>query len=184
MAVTAALSIPFGWLLSYAAALPFYLGLFFFVLFGLLIGALAYRLAHPGCPYAASALVAGTTLIVLACWGTSLYKEAADLPHDLASRAVRQTGNLGERTSADYQADVARQVRAYLRAHYRPGGTLGYLRWVATSGVIPAEALSDFPRELSVGQRRASWMVRVVLSLTLLSFGVGSQTLVLREPQT
>src|SRR3990172_853649 len=61
-------SLPLAWLLSYAAMLPFYLGLFFFMLFGLVIGAVAFRVAAPGRPYHRFAVLAGTTLIVGVCW--------------------------------------------------------------------------------------------------------------------
>ena len=42
-----AVTLPVAWLLSFAGTLPFFLGVFFFALFGLLIGAVIYRVAAP-----------------------------------------------------------------------------------------------------------------------------------------
>src|SRR3989304_7721151 len=80
-------SLPFAWLLSFAAALPFYLGFFFFLLFGLVIGAVAFRIAAPGRPYGRFAVLAGTTLIVGVCWTTALVKERTGFPADLPAAA-------------------------------------------------------------------------------------------------
>jgi hypothetical protein len=71
-------------------------------------------------------------------------------------------------------------VRVYLREHYRPGGTIGYVRWALTSGEIPKGSLKDVRMKLGQSQRRYSWAIRVVLSLGLFAFGIGSQTWPLR----
>ncbi|MBN1489250.1 MAG: hypothetical protein JXA69_04975, partial [Phycisphaerae bacterium] len=46
-----ALGLPFAWLLAVLAFLPFYLGLFFFTLIGLLIGAVQFRVGKPAVPW-------------------------------------------------------------------------------------------------------------------------------------
>ena len=173
--VGAAIAWPTGWLLSYAAALPFLLGLFFYALFGLVIGAVVHRVSSGGRRGLSG--VVGTTLIVAAGWGTSLAQEAADFPVDMASRAVRQSNDLGERSRTEFERAVEDEVRQFLRDEHGSAGLLGYVRWVTATGSIPAGVLPSVTIRLEVGQRQVWWLVRVVLSLMLFAFGVGSQTL-------
>ena len=67
--VAAVVSLPLAVVLSWAAMLPFMLGAFFFMLFGLLIGAVVFRIARPGRPYSMLTVLTGTTLLVLVCGG-------------------------------------------------------------------------------------------------------------------
>ena len=69
-------SLPLAWLLSYAAFLMFFLGLFFFALFGLLIGAVVYRVAFGNQPYSRTTVLLGTTILVAVPWTFSIVKEA------------------------------------------------------------------------------------------------------------
>jgi hypothetical protein len=175
-------SLPFAWLLSYAAALPFYLGLFFFMLFGLVIGAVTYRLAAPGKPYGRFTVLAGTTLIVGVCWTTSLVKESTDFPVDLAADAVGRTRDIGGRSAEEYRATVAREVRGFLSDHYPPGGVVGYVRWILLSGELKKGEIASFDQTLRRTPARLGWAIRVVLSIGLLGFAVGSQTFPLGRP--
>lgn len=172
-------SLPFAWILSYAAALPYFIGLFFFALFGLVIGAVAHRVAAPARPFRSSILVVGTTCIVLTTWTLSMVKEAKDFPKDMVKQA-EATHDIGDRTIAQFRAEVASNVRGFLRERYPPGGTMGYVRWVLTNGQIQRGELAAVDRTLGVGQSGFWWALRVVLSAALLAFGVGSQTLALR----
>lgn len=172
-------SLPFAWILSYAAALPYFIGLFFFALFGLVIGAVAHRVAAPARPYRPSILIVGTACIVLTTWTLTVVKEAMDFPKDMVKQA-EATRDLGGRTIAQFRAEVESDVRGFLRDRYPPGGTPGYIRWVLTNGQIQRGELAAVGRTLGVPQSGFWWAVRVVLSLALLAFGVGSQTLALR----
>ena len=175
-------SLPFAWLLSYAAALPFYLGLFFFMLFGLLIGAVTYRLAAPGRPYGRFAVLAGTTLIVGVCWTTSLVKESRDFPADLAADAEGRTRYIGQRSAAEYRTAVADEVRGFLSERYPPGGVVGYVRWILLSGEMKKGDIPSFDQALRRTPAGFGWAIRVVLSIGLLGFAVWSQTFALSRP--
>ena len=179
----AVVSLPFAWLLSYAAMLPFFIGLFFFVLFGLIIGAVIHRVAAPKRPYARPPLLIGTVIVVMFGWSFSLIKEARDFPMDRAHYVAEKTGHLGGRTVGEFHEAVATQLRQYLREHYPPGGTVGYMHWALTSGEIPKGSLEDVRMKLGQPQRRYAWAIRVVLSLGLFAFGIGSQTWALRLAQ-
>lgn len=170
-------SLPFAWLLSYAAMLPFYIGLFFFMLFGLVIGAVTFRIAAPGRPYGRFAVLAGTTLIVGVCWTASIVKESRDFPADIAVDAVRRTRDIGRRSAEDYRKAVMEEVRTFIRERHPPGGVLGYVRWMLLEGELKKGAIPSFDQTLRRSPARLGWAVRVVLSIALLGFAVGSQTL-------
>jgi hypothetical protein len=54
------------------------------------------------------------------------------------------------------------------------------MRWASTSGEIRRGELEDVSLTLTAPQSGYAWIIRVILSLALLAFGVGSQTLPLR----
>jgi hypothetical protein len=178
--VGCALSLPLGWLLSYAATLPFFLGLFFFMLFGLVIGAAMHRAASPGRPHGSIALTIGTTIVVLGCWGFALFQESRDFPVDMANLAAARTRDIGDRTIETFRADFSRDVRRHLRDRYPPGGTFGYVRWALTDGALRRGDIDGLKSTLRARQTKWSWAIRAVLSIALLAFGVGSQTFPLR----
>jgi hypothetical protein len=170
--------------LSYAATLLFFLGLFFFALFGLVIGAVMHRVASRGRPYGRPALLVGTTVVVLVCWLVSIVNESRDFPNDMAAQAMK-TRYIGEQTATEFRAAIAADVRRLLNERYPPGGTLGYVRWVLTNGELKKGEIGGVKRVLKPRHRGFTWGVRVVLSIALLAFGIGSQTLTLkleREP--
>ena len=178
-------SLPLAWLLSYAAFLMFFLGLFFFALFGLLIGAVVYRVAFGNQPYSRTTVLLGTTILVAVPWTFSIVKEAHDFPGDMGRRVVNDVSlDLGQRSTAEYRAVVADEVRFFLQTNHGSSTTLGYIRWVVASGEIPSGALASVERPLRTGQYGMWWVVRVVLSIALLAFGIGSQTFSLRQAKT
>lgn len=173
-----------GVLFSYVAFLMAYLGLFFYALFGLLIGAMTWRIAAPGAPYSRGAVTAATTLIV----GTSLVVswafEIYGLPHDVARQAVEKLRELPEgQTKQQYMAGVEARVRDVLAERYPPGGATGYVRWIMDTGRFDKGTFNGVDTVLSRTQRRYVWLVRVGLSVLLLSFGVAAMTLPLASPR-
>lgn len=180
VAIALILVMPLAWVLSYAATLPFMLGPFFFALFGLVFGAVMHRIASPGRPYNSRVLVVGTTIVVLLIWCISITFESRDFPSEMAAQATTRTQPLGDRTVTEFQADVAEDVRQFLRDKYPPGGPIGYIRWIVGDGEIASGELEGIARTLKPLQSGASWTVRVVLSVALLAFGIASQTMALR----
>lgn len=180
-----AVSLPLSWLLSYAGALMFYLGLFFFALFGLIIGAATFRVACVARPYRRKHVIAGTTLLVLVPWSLSMLKEGRDFADDVAARTVHEKSlDLKGNTVAQHRKIVTSDVRAYLREHYPPGGVRGYMRWVVVDGKISRTDVSSLAKNWHHGQTGFVWVIRVVLSLALLTFGVATQTLPMRAKAT
>ena len=178
--IGALLSLPVAWLLSYAATLPFFLGPFFFALFGLMIGASMHRIAAVRRPYSSSALVVGTTFVVALLWCVSIVKESRDFPREIAAQAASHHRTLDGRTIDEFHAMVSDDVRRFLREAYAPGGTIGYIRWALTRGEFKPGQVEGITRTVRPRQSRFVWGARVVLSIALLGFGIGSQTLPLR----
>ncbi|MFQ5463448.1 MAG: hypothetical protein ACE5E5_12595 [Phycisphaerae bacterium] len=186
LGVVAALIVaaPLSWLLALAANLPFFLGLFFFALFGLMIGAVCFRVAHATQPYARGTVLVGTTLIILATWGGSIWFEAQSFGMDMAREALAVPGLILKGTTANaYRTQIDTDVQSFLSEHYPPGGTIGYIRWVMSSGKIPDGMLASVKQGLRTNQAGWWWIGRVTISIALLAFGVGSQVFPLREPR-
>lgn len=174
-------SLPFAWLLSYAAALPFFIGMFFFALFGLVIGAAIFRIAIVSAPYPSRSLVIGTTLVVLVAWTITIVKECRDFPVEIAIKVGMQTRDIGTRSLGEFQIMVADQVRQFLRDQYSPGGIIGYIHWVLTDGHLQVGDIESLRRTISAPQSKFWWAIRAALSIGLLAFGIGSQTLSLKK---
>lgn len=174
---------PLSWLLAFAATLPFFIGLFFFALFGLVIGATVHRVASPGRPYARGTLWAGTIILVIGGWLVSICVEGRTLPMDFARDVPDWTRNLHGKTRSQFVEDVADRIRSNLRENYAPGGTLGYVRWVVTSGEFPKGSIDGVKRTLRVSQRKGWWIMRALFSIGLFWFGVSTQTFLLRLPR-
>jgi hypothetical protein len=172
-------SIPLAWLLSYAGALPYFLGVFFFLLFGIVLGATMHRVASPGRPYRLAALVAGTTIVVVVGWAGAVVIEGLEFPTDMGMKATRTSRRIPDVHA--YRADVAKEVRRFLHTEHPPGGPLGYVRWIVTDGEIAKGQLPSVTQTLRRNPRKAWWAVQMVLALGLFAFGVGSQTLPLRS---
>ncbi len=157
--------------------------MFFFALFGLVIGAVVHRVASPGRPYARGTVWAGTITLVVSGWLVSICVEARSLPMDLARNVPDWTLNLHGQKRSQFVQDVADRIRSHLRGNYPPGGTIGYVRWVVTSGELPKGSIEGVKRRLRVPQRKGWWMTRVLLSIGLFSFGISSQILLLLLPR-
>jgi hypothetical protein len=176
--------IPAGWLLAYLAVLPFFLGLFFFLLFGLLVGAIMYRSGKSAAPLPRNAVRAVGILTVLLVWGTGLFVEYAGLSEQIAKRV--RTGLIESLDDDEYRRLITK-TDAYLDTvfaeQYPPGGIAGYVRW------ITSDAKVEVPRVYGPGEHQyvpiqsgANWVIRVVTSLALLMFSILSQELGLADP--
>ncbi len=177
-------SLPFGWLLATAAMLPFYLGLFFFALFGLVIGAVLFRVARPAVPIARPPLIVGGMVTVVATLAVSIVVEHQNLFGD-AVRKVRESYRmLTEEELARIEVDTPAEVREYLARHYPPGGPVGYLRWARQSGRMELQR-TPHGRTITflLRQRPLGWTLRVTICAGLLTFGVMSQVLTLANPR-
>ncbi len=180
-AAGAAVAVPMGWLLAHAAMLVFYLGLFFFALFGLLIGAVEFRIARPVAPLARSSLLVVGLLTVLWTWLVAMAFEYHNLTSDVRTFVWNTFRTIDAEAAQQIDALPAR-LQENLRRSYPPGGLIGYMRWAARSGRMEVGKLpNNRPIEFRLRQGPRGWSLRVALCAGLLTFGVLSQVLSLAD---
>ncbi len=173
-------------LLTWALALLFMLGLFFFMLFGLLIGACMYRAGRSAMPMRRRTVVLITLGAALAGWGVAVSKECLEFPRDFAFRVIDKRKYDGRNRiyipPVEHGVEqVTQQVRAFAAAHllehYPPGGVIGYVRYMSSGDAI-AMNLPGQPRTITVPPPALPWVwwTRVLLSLPLLFLTIYSVT--------
>lgn len=184
--------IPAGVILAYLAPMPFYLGLFFFLVFGLVIGAIMFRFGRGAVPVRPLTLNLIGSVVVLLTWGTTLVTEYATF----SGLVARQTETaLFRRLTPQQRAEVVAKSHTHVMSQLlgRPyeGGAADwlagfpkYLRWIARDGTMECPRTVD-PSTFTfkASQRRTSWAFRVVVSMALLAFAVLSQYRLLAQPQ-
>ena len=173
-------------LLSVALSLPFFLGLFFFMLFGLVIGAVMFRLANPHRPVAKSGIIVSTAIVSLICWAVALYGECVEFPEDFVNRAVKSSELYIPDNAYNEVCDQLDEfIVDYLKTNYPPGGVWGYLKMTAVGDPIKID-IPNQPKIVTLKPRVApvSWWIRVVLSLVLLYIAVYAVTCDLAQAES
>lgn len=175
------LALAASWLLAILAFLPGELGLFFFLLLGLLIGAAMYRVGRPAAPLPRPQLLLAGLSVALVLWLSVLALEYRSLP-ELAFKVVRGTIKtpLAPEQRERMQTAIRLDIQAQLKLRYRPGGLIGYAQWAARSGQIVVPRVIDSSTvSFRLSQRRWRWITRVVLSLIFACGAILSQVLAL-----
>jgi hypothetical protein len=174
---------PLAILLSQLGLLFMFLGLFFFILFGLLIGAVMYRLGAPRRPILRTRLIAGGTAVAVFAWGLGLYVEARSLPGKVGVRVLAQTHHLPVDLSRDQALrNIKDQVQEYLRTHHLTSGLVGYVHWMVAGDPIAIGVTPDAePVEYPTLQSPVGFAVRLILSLGLILAAILSQILSLQK---
>lgn len=169
VAIGAIVSLALGWtLLSWALALPFMLGVFFFMLFGLFVGAAMFRVASGYVPVKRRTIVTASIVVAVIGWLTSLAKEGVDYPHDFVKHAQKRVhvpdveGGL-EQVRSELYAFINNE----LSTKYPPGGVLGYFRLAATGQSVTIDDLpTRQPRPVVISRRVSApvWWIRNFLA--------------------
>lgn len=177
-------ALPIGWLLATAALLPFYLGIFFFALFGLILGAVMFRIGLPAAPIAKPALYVGGALVIVVAWVLAMCVEYQHLYPDAVRFVKESHRSLTAEQITQIEIDTPARVREGLVLQgSRRGGVIGYMCWAARSGRMPvATTPHGHPIVFELRQRPLGWVIRVVVSIALLTFGVLSQISALSAP--
>ncbi len=180
-----AVAVPVSVILSYAGLLPMYLGPFFFLLFGLSVGAAIFRVARHVQPAPKLLVIACPTLVILATFLATMTLEYKQLgPHAAAMTAKRTRALPPDVSLIDFQAAVSVAAERQIADNYPPGGVFGYLRWAATNGRMVLESERARPPFVTyvLSQSNIGFTLRVLFSLILLAGGIFSQVLPLRKP--
>jgi hypothetical protein len=163
-------------LLSAGLSLPFMLGLFFFMLFGLIVGAVMFRFGDTARPIAKSKVVMATALVSIACWAVALGKECVEFPADFVEKALRQV-YIPPDGYDQVKGELESFITEYLKREYPPGGAIGYLRLAAAGKPIEVNIESQ-PKTVTVKPMTAAWVwwTRTVLSVVLFYLAAYSVT--------
>jgi len=170
-------------LLSFALSLVAMLGLFFFMLFGLIIGATMYRVGDKTKLVARNKALSATVMVTLVCWSIAIVREAVDYPSDFAAAAI-ENPHIRKRGKVDeVRAEFDAFIRDYLATEYPPGGIWGYFKMTASGKPIEFDAASQV-KTVWIKPRVQVWVwfTRGILSLVLLFFGIWSQVSLLTKP--
>jgi len=179
------LGLPAGWLLAYLGMLPMLLGLFFYLLFGLLIGAVMVRVGRRAAPVAKTGLWLIAVFVAVLVWTTSLVTEYWEFPRSTNDQVRKTFVRSFTKSELEHLREQTHHyVLSELQSHYRPGGFLGYLRWAATQGTMECpRVFEDSTENIQLPQRRVAWLIRVLLGLIFLVGTVVVQTLELTRAQ-
>ncbi len=191
-------ALPVGWLLATLVLLPFFLGLFFCMLLGLLVGAVIFRIAAPTMPIARPALwAAGLLVTALVCFvslvGEYYNVRGYDLPvpgaggwsrHSVdgdATTCVRESfphQSFGPEQVARLRSETRENFLKLLATHYPPGGLLGFARWSLSGQPLDCpRVFSPHTESLAPKQGGVKWVIRLVLAFVLTAGAILSQVL-------
>ncbi len=173
-------------LLSYALSLIAMLGLFFFMLFGLIIGASMYRAADKTKIVPRSHAILATVMVSLVCWSLAVTKEAIDYPQDFVDAAIENPRV--RKPKGKSRQEVATELRAfigeYMETEYPPGGIVGYFKMVGTGGAVELEYSAQLtPVTIKPRVSPVVWWIRVLVSVVLLYVSIWSQVSLLTKPR-
>jgi hypothetical protein len=191
-----------GTLLGYLALLPFFVGLFFFLLLGLAPGAVLFRFGHPLRPMSLLRIWSGALPVVLVTFSVAVYVEYRALPRHVAVKVRKNvSGFPAGYTRAALENRAAEMVGNYLRRRYGSDDLLAYIRWASRSGRIeipqgpftlrqrgspatqPAVTLQlNHPAVHQLQQPGALWSIRVAASFVMLCLAMALQLGPLRKP--
>ncbi len=176
---------PLSYLLAYAAFLMAMLGLFFFVLFGLVIGAAMFRVWVPLRPLTPATIKLGVAVVVLMGWGGALVWEGVTFPADVAKEAIKQVIKAPGKTGHDVRADAAQSTREYLAREYPPGGVVGYWRWAMDKKTIEIPITGQArPKPICYNNNGWMFILRVFLCGVALTLAVYSMVAPLAKEPT
>lgn len=174
-----------SWLLARLLWLPFYCGLFFFLVAGLLIGGLSFRLARRARPIAARRIILGITIVssvgtgATVCWE---FRHVAGTVGDPPAFAKAiGAGSRGGASRREVRGLATAAFRRRLAREYPPGGTLGYVRWAVASGEMEVE-VKGIVEEVGIHHRGWVWPLRSLAAFLLSGVGFWLSFESLRSP--
>ncbi len=188
-----------GWILARVVWLWAYFGLFFFLIAGLLVGAVSFRVARSARPMSRPAILWGVALIAGVAWTVTVvweyrfisatiarpeqFTDARNAQARKAAIARKTRGPAGEQSSDRRTVDsiVAEHFRAKLHDDYWPGGLIGYVAWATGSGRMEL-VIDGVSERVSITQRGLAWPVRSLVAIILLAAGLWSNLESLRSP--
>jgi len=175
LALSFALLAGLSWLLARLVFLPYYMGLFFYLVAGLLVSGAAFRVARAARPIPRGRMIRGVILVAALTWAVSIVWEYRDRVAGIATGArfveAKNQAVADGKSPSVVEAQAIERLHERLRTDYPPGGLIGYVRWVLRSGTMTV-TVGPSTDELAVSQRRAAWAARSLASIGLLALGL------------
>ncbi len=164
-----------GLLLARLIWLPFYFGLFFFLVAGLLAGACSFRIARLARPVSTGRLIRGVGVVsILTTCVFVIYEYRSVAATAAGERRFPEARNAAVNAGKSLQEVKSAVTDAFNRtldADYPPGGTLGYIRWAFASGEmhLDVDGSSD---KVAISHTGLAWPIRTLLAAVLLAAGL------------
>ncbi len=192
--VAAIITVPLNWLLGSLLWLPYYSGLFGFLVEGLIAGAVAFRVARAARPVTKWNRMVGIALLVVFSINVLLLFEYHHFRNKIAlppkfvttrNRIIRQEKDEAARVAAVRAVETqAQQAFANMLANnFPPANAYGYARWATVAGVADIEVQGERER-IEARHRGWIWPVRTGIGALLLALGfwLAFDALAQREP--
>jgi hypothetical protein len=163
-----------GFLLARLIWLPFYFGLFFFLVAGLLAGAISFRMARRARPVSQGRIIRGVSLVAVAAAMVTLvweYEHVAKTIGDSKFADARNAAVKANRPLGEVRKTATACFREALRETYPPGGVVGYARWAIRTGQMDLD-VNACKDTVAISQQGYAWLARTVIGVILLAAGL------------
>jgi len=178
-----------GWLLARLVWLYFYFGLFFFLVAGLLVGAISFRIARLVRPLETGRLIRGIVWVTLFGMVFTIDWEyrhfAATVGAQPRFPQARNAAVAAGREAREIRDAAERAFRTYLSENHPPGGPIGYALWSSGAGEVTAEVEGE-KAVIANDHRGFVWPARTLAAGLLLAAGLwfALESLRFAEPVT
>jgi len=187
LALAFGLLVGLDWLLARLLWLPFYFGIFFFLVAGLIVGAVSFRVARGARTLTRGRIVRGALVLaslstlVTVCWEYRFIAATAGAPPKFTD--ARNAALRAGRTPRDVVHQAAESFRAALAEGYPPGGVIGYVRWAISSGKMKIKVAGSTETVSIDDHRGLIWPIRTLVALLLMAIGLWLSYEPLRSPE-
>jgi len=176
---------PLDWLLARLLWLPMYFGLFFFLIAGLLVGGVAFRMARSARPMTRTRIIVGILPVAFASMCITIILEyrhiASNTGAPPAFGAAWSAQSKDSDSVGDIRAEAAKAFRSHLADKFPPGGVVGYARWAVDSGEMRITALG-LSETVTIAHQGLRWPIRTLAAFVLLLLGLWLSFESLRSP--
>jgi len=175
------ITVPLNWLLGSLLWLPYYSGLFGFLVEGLIAGAVAFRVASAARPVSKLNRIIGIALLVVFSINVLLLFEYHHFRNKIAlppkfvttrNHIIRAQKDESARVAAIEAVETqAQQAFSNMLAdNFPPANAYGYARWVTVTGLADIDVQGERER-IEARHRGWIWPVRTGIGALLLALG-------------
>ncbi|HUN80555.1 MAG TPA: hypothetical protein VMV81_03510 [Phycisphaerae bacterium] len=174
-----------GWLLARLVWLYYFFGLFFFLVAGLLVGSIAFRIARSARPMEPGRLLRGIisigvcSTVIIIVWEYRHYCATVGRPPHFAE--ARNAAIAAGKPPAEIQQTASDEFSGYLAKHFPPGGAMGYILWSTKDGTARI-TVGDASENIVNEHRHWIWPTRTLAGMILLMAGLWFSMESLRRP--